>query len=182
MAAGSDELNNKDAQPEDNPSSQGIGPGENRDSERTLLSSHEWQAINRIAQGDTIHSQRAKALIAIHNGATQAQAGKETGLTRGQVRYWLEKFRDQRLDIFPQDILHEDLGAVQPAGSGSEMVGQLSEKGAETSKKPDKKKTRAKKKSKKSKRSKQKQKPKKKKRKPKERDKMKKKNRKKKKK
>lgn len=181
MAAGRDELNSNDAQPDEYSSSQFNGLAEHRDSERSLLSSHEREICSRISEGNTIHSQRAMAILAIEAGATQTQAGQGSGLTRGQVRYWLEKFRDQGLDIFPQDILQEAHATVQTAVYEPELAEQLPEKKAEPSKKAEKKKASGKKKSKKSKKLTQKQKPKKKKNKPKERDK-KKKNRKKKKK
>ena len=71
----------------------------------TLLSPQERDVCLRISEGDTIHSQRAGALLAIDDGATQAQAGQRAGLTQGQVSYWLGKFRKVRLDIFPQDYL-----------------------------------------------------------------------------
>ncbi len=106
-----------------------------------LLTASEEEVIIRISAGDSIHSQRAKALLAIHEGASQAQAGEQTGLTRGQVRYWLERFRDQRLDIFPMEILQEAGGAAQAAGSEPELAEQPPEKVAESSKKAGKKKT-----------------------------------------
>lgn len=140
---------------------------------RALLTPSEKEVMVRISAGDSIHSQRAKALVAMNESATQAQAGEQTGLTRGQVRYWLEKFRDQRLDIFPMEILQEARGAAQPAGSEPELVGQLPEKVAESSKKAEKKKTGGKK-PKKSKKLTRKQKSKKKKNKPKKRGKKKK--------
>jgi hypothetical protein len=70
--------------------------------EDKLLAPTEREALKMISVGSAPHSQRAAALLAIDGGATQAQAAEQTGLTRGQVKYWLAKFRQVRLDIFPQ--------------------------------------------------------------------------------
>ena len=70
--------------------------------EDKLLAPTERVALKMISVGSAPHSQRAAALLAIDGGATQAQAAEQAGLTRGQVKYWLAKFRQVRLDIFPQ--------------------------------------------------------------------------------
>ena len=70
--------------------------------EDKLLTPKEREALKMISAGKDTHSQRAAALLAIDDGATQQQAAEETGLSRGQVKYWLSKFRQVRLDIFPQ--------------------------------------------------------------------------------
>jgi hypothetical protein len=70
--------------------------------EDKLLAPTERVALKMISAGSAPHNQRAAALLAIDGGATQAQAAEQTGLTRGQVKYWLAKFRQVRLDIFPQ--------------------------------------------------------------------------------
>ena len=79
----------------------------NEESEGKLLSSQERSVCIRFAEGDTLHSQRAQALLAIDDGNTQAQAGQRAGLTKGQVSYWLGKYRKIRLEIFPESFLKE---------------------------------------------------------------------------
>ena len=69
--------------------------------EGQLLSSEERDAFEKISSGAAPHSQRAQALLAIDEGATQHEAGLKAGLTDGQVKYWLGKFRKEGLDIFP---------------------------------------------------------------------------------
>jgi hypothetical protein len=71
--------------------------------ENQLLTSEERAACEGFASGDPPHSQRAIALLALDNGATQAQAAGQAGLTKGQVRYWLDRFRQERLAIFPEE-------------------------------------------------------------------------------
>ena len=70
--------------------------------EDKLLAPTEREALKMISAGSAPHSQRAAALLAIDGGATQMQAAEQTGLSRGQVKYWLSKFRQARLDIFPE--------------------------------------------------------------------------------
>ncbi len=71
------------------------------------VSSEERAIFNQIASGERPYSQRAQALLAIDGGATQAEAASATGLTKGQVRYWLTKFRRDRTDIFPEELLNQ---------------------------------------------------------------------------
>lgn len=78
--------------------------------ENQLLTSDERAACEGFASGDPPHSQRATALLALDSGATQMQAAGQAGLTKGQVRYWLDKFRQERLAIFPE----ESLASPQP--------------------------------------------------------------------
>jgi len=70
--------------------------------EGVLLTPQERIDCQNITAGKLLDSQRAKALLALDEGATQAQAAQLTGLTRNQVKYWLGKFRRERLDAFPE--------------------------------------------------------------------------------
>jgi hypothetical protein len=80
------------------------GPQDVYDRSR-LLTPEEREACGRVAAGCAPHSQRALALMALDQGVTQAEAGELSGLTKGQVRYWRDRFRDNRLGIFPNDLL-----------------------------------------------------------------------------
>lgn len=71
--------------------------------EETLLKPRERQVIQGIAMRQPPQSQRAQALLALDGGASQALAAEEAGLTEGQVKYWLQKFRKNRLSIFPEE-------------------------------------------------------------------------------
>jgi hypothetical protein len=73
--------------------------------EGRLLSDQEREAFKMISTGNDLHGQRAIALLAIDEGATQAQAAQQSGLTPGQVKYWLGKFRQVRMEIFPEQVL-----------------------------------------------------------------------------
>jgi hypothetical protein len=76
--------------------------------EGRLLSDQEREAFKMISTGNDLHGQRAIALLAIDDGATQAQAAQQSGLTAGQVKYWLGKFRQVRMEIFPEQVLEAE--------------------------------------------------------------------------
>lgn len=72
-----------------------------------LLSLDEQEVCEQLAAGEVPYSQRAQALLAIDVGATQTQAAQRAGLTNGQVKYWLGKFRQVRMDVFPEAVLKD---------------------------------------------------------------------------
>jgi len=71
-----------------------------------ILTLQEQTTCKQITEREAPHRQRALALLALQNGSTQAQAAQQSGLTQGQVKYWLAQFRKQRLAIFPGDLLN----------------------------------------------------------------------------
>jgi hypothetical protein len=87
--------------------------------EGKLLTPQERQACQQISTGEAPHSQRAQALLALDEGATQTQAGQQAGLTRSQVKYWLGKFLREGLDAFPEGVYME----APAAPTGPENVG-----------------------------------------------------------
>ena len=82
----------------------------------SLLTAQEQAVCNRIATGKAPHSQRAFALLTLNQNSTQAHAADQAGLSTGQVRYWLAKFRKEGLGIFPHTLLEEldTEAAVEP--------------------------------------------------------------------
>ena len=116
-----------------------------------LLSEQERVAFRMISTGNDLHGQRAVALLAVDEGATQVEAAQQAGLTPGQVKYWLGKFRQVRMEIFPEQVLKADQsnGAVL---SPDKPVKAKKSKGKNSKKKSSKKaKTKKSKKSKKKK-------------------------------
>lgn len=65
-----------------------------------LLTGQERDACRHIAGLGNRYSKRALALLAVDEGASQAQAGESAGLSERRVRYWLSEFRNRRLGIF----------------------------------------------------------------------------------
>jgi hypothetical protein len=82
-------------------------------SEDNLLTSREQATCEQIAKGEAPHSLRALALLALNEGNTQTQAAEKAGLSTGQVKYWLSRFRKQGLAIFPDDMLDELVAEVE---------------------------------------------------------------------
>lgn len=72
--------------------------------EGKLLSAQERVAFRMISSGNDLHGKRAIALLSIDGGATQSEAAQQSGLTPGQVKYWLGKFRQVRMQIFPEEL------------------------------------------------------------------------------
>ena len=97
-----------------------------------LLSPEERGVCRQLAAGEAPWSQRAQALLALDEGATQAGAGGQAGLTQGQVSYWLRRYREDGLSIFPESEAAE---AMEMKAAGA------AEKPKKKKKKPKTKKT-----------------------------------------
>ena len=76
-------------------------------SKSSLLTPQERAVCQRIATRDDLYSRRARALLALEEGTTQAVAGQRARLAARTVRYWLAAFRKKRLDIFPARVLDQ---------------------------------------------------------------------------
>ena len=85
---------------------------ESPENETRLLSSEERAILSQISTKEPPYSSRAQALLAIDEGTTQVEAGRQAGLTKGQVRYWLGKFRKDGTSIFPEELLNQAQQAV----------------------------------------------------------------------
>ena len=82
-----------------------------------LLSDRQYRILEQISRRDNTYGRRAKALIALHQGETQAAAGSASGLAARTVRYWLARFRREQLEIFPDKILHKLQRPHESSGS-----------------------------------------------------------------
>jgi hypothetical protein len=114
-----------------------------------LLSPEERGVCKQLAAGEAPWSQRAQALLALDEGATQAQAGSQAGLTQGQVRYWLGRFRKDGLSIVPeasrQAVGEETAATAMKAASTAEKPKQKKKKQGKKKKKKGQKTRKAKK-------------------------------------
>jgi len=97
--------------------------------EGKLLSEQERVAFKMISTGNDLHGQRAIALLAVDQGATRAEAAQQAGLTPGQVKYWLGKFRQVRMQIFPEELLKAEQLDQEPKGSSKAGKSKKSKKG-----------------------------------------------------
>lgn len=71
-----------------------------------ILSKEDLATCQTLAKLDIkLVSQRAQALLILHEGQTQAIAAEQTGLTVGQVRYLMTLFRKSGIALFPEKVL-----------------------------------------------------------------------------
>jgi hypothetical protein len=61
------------------------------------LTRSEVTQCKHVSESGELNGQRAKALLAIHQGNTQAVAAAMSGLSLGQVRYIIRRFRIHRI-------------------------------------------------------------------------------------
>lgn len=119
-----------------------------------FLKPNEVTACKRLAVSDSADNKRATALLAVHTGATQVAAGEISGLTAGQVRYIVRRFRVMRLDALSFDVETKP-NIAQPDDDDAVLVDNKPKKAKKKSKKDKKlKKTKLKESDKKTKKSK----------------------------
>jgi len=70
-----------------------------------LLKPKERKSCEQIVVGKAPWSQRARALLALDEGYSEAAAAEQSGLRSTQVKYWLGAFRRKRTGIFPENLL-----------------------------------------------------------------------------
>ena len=114
--------------------------------EKKLLTTDELSVCKQVAASDDLHGKRALALIALNDEQSQQDAGQQSGLTKGQIRYLLTRFRQKRMDIFPAEVLD----ALPPAPEKAEKSKGAPSKDKKTDGKAPKKKKDKKRKKKKS--------------------------------
>lgn len=103
-----------------------------------LLKPREVTVCKQLAASQQADSGRATALLAIHHGATHAVAASESGLSAGQVKYILTRFRRLGLSA---------LSVENPSAGKADKAPSVEQKPSKTKKKTgkDKDKTKAKK-------------------------------------
>jgi hypothetical protein len=79
-----------------------------------LLTAEERTACIQLAEEEGADGQRAKALLAIDDGITHLEAAEQAGLTEGQVRYFLGKFRKERLAAFDSYAAAAETTPLEP--------------------------------------------------------------------
>ena len=71
--------------------------------------------LEALAQAEVPHSQRAQALLAVDAGSTIEQAAKVANLRVTQVRFWIGRFKNDRLTVFPESLIEEIESFLQGA-------------------------------------------------------------------
>ncbi len=97
-----------------------------------LLTPQQRALCLQAASRTDMYGRRARALLALDEGATQEEAGIAAGLSERRVRYWLAAFRERQLGILPPRILAEaagsrDVEARQVAEESSEEPASVAE-------------------------------------------------------
>lgn len=109
---------------------------------KKLLTPAQVKRCKTIAASTNDYSARANVLLALHSGASQMQAATQAGLTIGQVRYWVARFRQLGMDAFPASSIEKSVPSKQ-------TTDVLTEEKPKKVKNKDKKKSKDKKKAKK---------------------------------
>lgn len=92
-----------------------------------FITETESLVLEAMAQTDAPHSQRAQALLAVDAGSTVEQAAQVANLKVTQVRYWIGRFRNGRLEVFPESLIDELTASVK-AGQKLESTGKAKKK------------------------------------------------------
>ncbi len=78
----------------------------NDNQQDSLMTPDERTVCEQIAAaGESPHNLRARALLALDTGASQEETAAQSGLTPNQVKYWMGRFRNNRLTIFPDELV-----------------------------------------------------------------------------
>jgi CHAD domain-containing protein len=85
--------------------------------ESKLLTPQERTVCLEVATRDDMYGRRARALLALAEGATQVEAGERAGMSDRRVRHWLAAFRRERLDVFPARVLADVAAVPTPSTS-----------------------------------------------------------------
>ena len=72
-----------------------------------FLTDQDKATCKQVTAGTAPHSKRAQALLALNKGASPADAAELSGLSEGQVKYWLNRFTKLGIGIFP-DVLQPE--------------------------------------------------------------------------
>lgn len=99
--------------------------------------------LHKISEKSSVHTNRAKALLLLSEGASQEEAAEQTAMSLGQVRYWLGRYRANGIACFPDAIDAESKPNTKPKKSESKKAKKADKKA--TVKKTDKKKEKTKK-------------------------------------
>ena len=117
---------------------------ENKSRAIAFLTPDEKNILTEIAsQGSSLAGQRARTLLLVNHGESHMEAVRQTGLTIGQVRYALLRFRKIGLSMFPQGP--GKTGDPEPASAPVKMKKDKKAKKKDSKKKSGKKEKKTKK-------------------------------------
>ncbi|MCG8394734.1 MAG: helix-turn-helix domain containing protein [Pseudomonadales bacterium] len=121
--------------------------------QKTLLTPSQRKTCQEKQSQPGTTGARAKALLAVDAGTTQADAANQSGLSLGQVRYCLRRFREVGMALFPAtDSPAKTSSSATPSAKkkAKSSTTKTSSKNSKKNKGKNKKKDKGKKKDKKS--------------------------------
>ncbi|MFN2130681.1 MAG: CHAD domain-containing protein [Anaerolineae bacterium] len=87
-----------------------------------LLTPRQRAVCLQVAQRDDMYGRRARALLALDEGATQEEAGLQADLSERRVRYWLSAFRERQLGVLSPRVLAEAIGEAASPGTEAPLA------------------------------------------------------------
>ena len=84
-----------------------------------LLATDERGLALLLATRADLHGRRARVLLALDEGLTQAAAAQRGAMSARRVRYWLAEFRRRRLGVFPRRVLPPQPATGAPPTAGA---------------------------------------------------------------
>jgi CHAD domain-containing protein/uncharacterized protein YjbK len=87
-----------------------------------LLTPRQRAVCLQVASRPDMYGRRARALLALDEGATQEEAGLQADLSERRVRYWLAAFRERQLRILPPHVLAAAAGEIAPPATEAPAV------------------------------------------------------------
>ena len=101
-----------------------------------LLSEQEMVVCKEIATLEVPFNQRAKALLSLNEGRTQFESAELSGLSVGQVKYLIARYRELGLDIFPSILMeHTILVSVEQKDETTPAIKSKKKKSGKSEKK-----------------------------------------------
>ncbi len=104
-----------------------------------LLTAEERAVVTRLAQQTDSSSRRARALLALDDGASEIDAAARAGFSTRRVKYWQRAFEQKRLAIFPPSLIGESRVEIEtppvpraPAQPGIDLNDSMAEAARKT--------------------------------------------------
>lgn len=85
----------------------------------SFMSSEEREICSRIAPSKDMYGRRAAVLLALDDGKTQRDAGRQAGMSARRARHWRSEFRRRRMGVFPSRMREVTESEVQPQGDAA---------------------------------------------------------------
>ena len=92
-----------------------------------LVTAHERAVLQQIVLRGDHFARRAVTLLALDEGLTQRESSERADLSERRVRYWLGRFRRERLRVFPARVLARAVPAASSSPAETEATARPAE-------------------------------------------------------